>query len=158
MTVCRPVSLAALWVLWAALVGCAAGDPCASGPSPSIELGEGDAAFEELTDPPSMELVFGPQGGVHLEVAVRGRGVPTQEGWAVALEGRLLGEVRASAPLTLVTPACSAEGSEVYGVRLIFDNGVALTELNDPLEISGTVTYVDGVAEDVVSGVMVVVP
>jgi hypothetical protein len=69
-----PPCLLALW-------GCA---PAAEdeGAAPSLALGQGSVAFTPLEED-RVEVVFGPQGGWHVEPAVRG--------WGLDVEGLVLG-------------------------------------------------------------------
>jgi hypothetical protein len=63
------------------LSGCAP-DAEDKGVAPSLALGQGIVAFTPLEED-RMEVVFGPQGGWHLEPAVRG--------WGLDVEGLVLG-------------------------------------------------------------------
>ncbi len=68
-----PVHLIALW-----LAGCGAGGGADSGPpmpDPGIELGTGTQVFEPLADGDTVYVVFGPQGGYHVDGSMRVWGV-----------------------------------------------------------------------------------
>lgn len=44
-----------------------------------MEIGTGTSAFEPLAEMAAVPLVFGPQGGYHIDVAVRLRNVPIDD-------------------------------------------------------------------------------
>lgn len=56
-------------------LGCAPEPAEDSGPAPSLSIGQGAVAFTPLEED-SVEVVFGPQGGWHIEPAVRAWGLP----------------------------------------------------------------------------------
>ncbi len=82
-------------------LGCAPEAAEDTGPPPSLSLGQGAVAFTALEED-HMEVVFGPQGGWHIEPAVRGWGLPVEglvlaydlvdasgASWVIAVEARL---------------------------------------------------------------------
>ena len=63
-------------------------DPCARRPSPTLELGHGELGFESLGDgTQTSELIHGPQGGYHTNIALSATGLDATGHWAVDLEG-----------------------------------------------------------------------
>lgn len=63
------------WLL--ALLACAPDDACAEAErfEPTLELGQGVEAFEELPDGASLVAASGPQGGHHLWASLRAEGL-----------------------------------------------------------------------------------
>lgn len=101
-------------------------EPCMPGDAPTLELGQGEAAFMSFADGATLELVHGPQGGVHTFMALEARYVDA----SVELEGNLRGyldgvQVGASYPyLNFRCQAATQElagGWQVWGLLLIWD-------------------------------------
>lgn len=65
-----PAALAA-----AALVGCAEPDPSDTGVAPWLELGTGETEFVPLEDGDEVALVYGPQGGWHVDTTAMFGGI-----------------------------------------------------------------------------------
>jgi hypothetical protein len=68
----RRVLLALLATLSCVMLGCG---PSPAGGPPSLELGTGATSFQSVTDGQALSIVHGPQGGIHLFVAGRCRGL-----------------------------------------------------------------------------------
>jgi len=146
----------AAFILSLAGMGCSPAGPCEAGPSASIELGTGVDDFEEVPDPPTWELVYGAQGGVHLDVSVRARGLDANAPWRVAVTGVLDGAIRASNRETVPSPTCTGSAAEVSGLRLIFDDDVRPADLRVPLDLSAVVADGEGTTvEDIREGVII---
>lgn len=75
----RTLRLAPLLAL--GMAACAPRDAEDTAPSPVLSLGQGAVAFTPLVED-RVEVVFGPQGGWHIEPAVRG--------WGLDVEGLIL--------------------------------------------------------------------
>ncbi len=108
-----------------------------------------------------MDLVYGPQGGVHVEVALLSTGLDASGAWRVEVEGYQGGEQVAATAQTLPEPTCRPDGAgaQVAGLRLIFGDQVSPSDLEAPIEIVARVTdSLDNVAEDIAEDVTVVVP
>ena len=136
-------------------------DPCKPSAHDSLEIGEGRDDFSPLGSPASMTLVYGPQGGVHVEVALLSRGLDASETWRVEIDGYQAGESLATSAETLQRPTCRQDGSgaEVTGQRLIFKDEVRPSDLEAPIDIVARVTdSLDNVATGTAEGVSVVLP
>jgi hypothetical protein len=74
-------------------------DPCKPGGLPSLEIGQGETAFAPLEPGSTLELIHGPQGGVHVLVALHAEHIDASEELTAVLYGYLDGEpVGASFP------------------------------------------------------------
>ncbi len=101
--------------------GCS-GAPASEG-DPWIELGVGRQAWEPIG--PDVELVFGPQGGWHVDLALRFGGWDPD---GLALEYRAV-DVETDEPISFLTTAVLSEASvlsgeeawERVGDRVVFD-------------------------------------
>ena len=63
-------------------------DPCLPGDDPTLEVGHGELGFESLGDGTTeSELVHGPQGGYHSNIAIAATGLDPSHHWTVELEG-----------------------------------------------------------------------
>ena len=107
------------------LVGCGAGDPqgdCALSDDPTLEIGAGATTFETLQDGDPIELVHGPQGGYHLEIALRGFGIDGSDLVAGSMSGTIGGQGLASSKPWLDF-RCNAETGtlDALGTNLIYD-------------------------------------
>ncbi len=54
---------------------------CSDPVDPAIELGTGTGAFESLVERQDLGLVYGPQGGWHVNVALRTSGLDPEDVW-----------------------------------------------------------------------------
>ena len=117
-------------------------DACATGPEPWLALGQGEIAFEELTDEP-LEIIHGPQGGYHVVLAVEA-GHMDQSSWVYSvLEGRVDGELVAHTE-PFVTLRCNADAGAQQGwnLFLIYEEGV------EPEQVHGTTMDVEATLTD----------
>lgn len=101
-------------------------DPCQPGPEPSLELGQGASAYATFVEGDSLELVHGPQGGVHTFMALDARDIDASAELVGELRGYLDGEqIGASYPyLNFRCQAPQADdpgGQRVWGVLLIWE-------------------------------------
>jgi hypothetical protein len=84
-------------VLIATMLGCAdenrptkSQHPCAEGPTPTLTVGHGDLEFMEITDPDTpVELIHGPQGGFHSNIALRAQFVDPNSSYRLELDGTI---------------------------------------------------------------------
>jgi len=152
------LSLAALCL---ASPGCSLSSPCESAPSTTLELGGGLDEFVPFDESPTLDLVYGPQGGVHVEVSLLATGLDATASWQTQLSGSQEGTVMAATLDTLPQPRCREDGSGavVSGLRLIFEDWVRPGDFDQPIEILAEVRdQQGGVAEAVQETVWVVVP
>lgn len=80
------------WLLL--LAGCPAdpADPCAEGGDPAAEVGDGrEGAFVPFAEGTPIDVVWGPQGGFHVELGVKAVNLPgTRPGRATFYQGAAL--------------------------------------------------------------------
>ncbi len=63
-------------------------DPCLPQDEPTLEVGHGELAFASLGDgTEASELIHGPQGGYHTNIALSATGLDASHHWTVELEG-----------------------------------------------------------------------
>ena len=68
-------------MVWWLMLACTSPDPDSGGPIPpcergmTLEVGQGESAFEPFQDPPTVTMVHGPQGGWHVLASVRAQPV-----------------------------------------------------------------------------------
>lgn len=116
-------------------------ETCRPGDTPTLTLGTGIDAFEPMSDPAELPLIYGPQGGVHLDLALRATYLDLSELWDVQLRGTLDGQVVADVrPQVEASCNVDAEAEDLVGLRLIFDDSVAAADLMDPIDVFATVT------------------
>ena len=116
-------------------------DPCMPGGSPSVELGFGELAFEVLDEDAPVELVYGPQGGYHVTMAIQGRYFDSEDFWEVQLSGWIDGVlVGYTAPYG--APRCNTAVGvlEATGLLLVWDA--------EPEDLHGRVAEVEAVVLD----------
>jgi len=95
-------------------------DPCAPGESPGITIGKGELAFETLEDDPETELIHGPQGGYHVNLAFEAVHLDPSAQWTFEMTGLFDGEPWAENS-RYVTMRCnpSVSALQAWGVFLI---------------------------------------
>ncbi len=101
-----------------------AGDPCTAGSDPTLRLGFGALEYRDL-DPSGedvAELIHGPQGGFHIDMALAATGLDPALPWTVDLEGTIDGEVMGQTR-PLATMRCNRSQNELqtWGLLLIWD-------------------------------------
>ncbi len=144
-----------------ALTTACSGAPCQASARSTLEIGGGLDDFVPLDSPASLDLVYGPQGGVHVDVSLLATGLDASEPWRTDVLGFQDDVQVASSLQTLPQPTCRTDGAgaQVTGLRLIFENQVRPSDLDDPIEIIARVTdSLDNVADAVLGEVNVVVP
>ena len=101
----------------------AAVDPCLPGDAPSLEVGHGELGFESLGDGTARsELIHGPQGGFHNNIAISATGMDGSENWTVEIEG-WLGVDLVGHTFPIAKMRCNrAEGAlQAWSLLLIWD-------------------------------------
>lgn len=147
--------LIALGVL---LAGCAPSDEACFADPPELELGVGLKDFRPIGKVGEAELVYGTQGGHHIDLAFLARGLHTRE----LVTGAGLGFVDGVHVGTMdgwVQFRCDADAgrAEAFGVRLIFDVPPSEIDGRD-VEIEAELTDVDGLSASAMGSVRVVDP
>ncbi len=153
-----PIVLA-LTGCWTATAGCLPPD-CRPGDAPTLEVGTGVDEFVPLADPPTLELVYGPQGCVHVDISLRATQLTMSDLWSVGLRGLVAGVVRGDIRAQ-PEPGCNApeEVQEVVGLRLIWNDDVSAADLLDPVDVIVDVTDAAGISvEESVEGVTILFP
>jgi hypothetical protein len=154
-----------LWILptlaacWSMSAGCLPPD-CRPGDGLTLQIGTGVEGFVALAEPPALELVYGPQGGVHVDISLRATQLTMSDLWAVGLRGVVAGVVRADVRAQ-VEPGCNVavEAQEIVGLRLIWNDDVSANDLLDPVTVFIDVTDAAGSSvEASVEGVSIVFP
>lgn len=100
-------------------------DPCIAGTRPVLDLGIGELNYNSLEQVSEQaELIHGPQGGYHINVALQAKRLDPSTPWLARLTGSFDG-----APLgttqPYVTMRCNtaAEALQAWGLLLIWDEG-----------------------------------
>lgn len=102
------------------LVAC--DNPCKAGSTPTMALGEGAETYGPLADGDTLDLVFGQQGGYHLELAVETTYLEADDLLAGFLTGTLDGEVVASGqPWFQLDCDATTDTQKATGLRLILE-------------------------------------
>jgi hypothetical protein len=132
------------WLPLLLLVGCASPGPA------SVALGTGWASFEPLADGQDLELVYGPQGGWHIDLSLRTTGLDadaTAITYSAVHEGVSMG-FPAELPLADALVLHTDTGWDRLGDRVVFD-AQADTEILDRTMVVAVVVTSDGrVLED----------
>lgn len=118
-----------------------------SGPAPSLSIGQGAVAFTALEED-HVEVVFGPQGGWHIEPAVRAWGLPVD---GLVLTYDLLDAAGASRVIAVearlsedrVVPLADG-GWERVGDRLVLEITSAEEVVGERFGLSVSAAPVDG--------------
>lgn len=125
-------------LLVAVVAGCAAPQPLPSGclpgeGEPELVVGKGLDEYVDIDEGGrSSELVHGPQGGFHIDLALQARHLDSSDAWSATLVGWLDEQVAATArPYLWATCDEQADALRTWGVRLIW-NAVP-EELDDRL-------------------------
>jgi hypothetical protein len=97
-------------------------DPCAPGGLPSLEIGQGGTAYAPLESGGTLELVHGPQGGVHVLVALQAEHIDASEELTAVLRGYVNGEQLGASYPYLDMRCNQAEGGlQSWNLLLIWD-------------------------------------
>lgn len=133
---------------------------CRPAAEPTLLVGSGVDAFTPLTDPPELLLVYGPQGGVHFDISLRGTGLSLDGIWDITLRG-VVGDLVVAETRPQVEASCDTDvpAEDIAGLRLIVLDDVRPADLVDPMDVHVDVTDADGGAVSaVVQGVTVTFP
>jgi len=100
---------------------------------PSLVVGKGLHEYRDIDDGGrSSELIHGPQGGFHIDLALEARHLDASDAWSATLTGYLHDEVMAVArPYLWATCDEQADALRTWGVRLIWNT--VPEELDDQL-------------------------
>jgi hypothetical protein len=121
------------------------GSGCASGANPSLTIGHGATGYEALEDGGQIELIHGPQGGVHTLMALHAEDIDASEELVGRLEGFLGGELTATSAPYLDMRCNGAEGGlQVWSVLLIWEAAPEALHLQ-PVTIDAEVIDAQGV-------------
>jgi len=112
-----------LWLGLGLMAACEEDDPCLPEGRPTLEIGKGTLAFTPMAEEGyTIGLVHGPQGGYHVELAVRTTHLDGSDFAASVFRGFVDGEELAVAYPYLNLRCNEGEGTqEDYGILLIFD-------------------------------------
>lgn len=97
-------------------------DPCRPGGEPALEIGTGETAYASLDDGAILELYHGPQGGVHVLVALQAEHIDASEELDAVLRGYVGGEpLGASFPYLNMRCNKAEGGLQSWNLFLIWD-------------------------------------
>ncbi len=109
---------------------------CQPGDSPTLALGTGVEDFVPLADPPTLDLVYGPQGGVHVDIALRATELDSSALWTIDLRGLVDGVVRGDArPQVEARCTPDVDALDVTGLRLVWHDDVTPADLAGPVDV-----------------------
>jgi len=136
------------WLALLLIAGCGGepSEPAETTTAPWVEVGQGETAFEALSDEDRIEIVHGPQGGWHVELASRFGGASPEGGVAVYRVWDPSHEEPISYPIKAALDDAIAQDDGSYeqaGMRTVF-------AIDGPEEIVGMSWLVE--AELVVAG------
>ena len=99
------------------------GDPCLPGEAPTLRLGTGELAYEALPEQgASLEIIHGPQGGVHVLIGLAAAYADASDLWTAHLTGRIDGAVAAEAFPYLEARCNGAAGElQTWGTFLVWE-------------------------------------
>jgi hypothetical protein len=120
-------------------------DPCRPGGQPSLTIGQGETAFLPLDDGGTLELIHGPQGGVHVLVALHAEHIDASEELTAVLRGYIGGEpLGASFPYLNMRCNQVEGGLQSWNLFLIWDATPEQLHLQ-PVHIEAEITDASGV-------------
>lgn len=97
--------------------------PCEMGDSPWLEVGKGAYSYEDFgAGDGKIELIYGPQGGWHITIALRGAHLSTEAPSEAVITGEIDGETVGEIP-PYVHFRCNTSDSalEAYGYTLVLN-------------------------------------
>lgn len=99
------------------------GDPCLPGEAPTLRLGTGELAYEALPeDDAALEVIHGPQGGVHVLIGLAATYADASALWTAHLTGRIDGALAAEAFPYLEARCNGAAGElQTWGTLLVWE-------------------------------------
>ena len=98
-------------------------DPCLPSDTPTLEVGHGELGFESLGDGTvKSELIHGPQGGYHNNIAISATGLDGNHHWTVELEG-WIGNNRVGHTFPIAKMRCNRADNalQAWSLLLIWD-------------------------------------
>jgi len=99
-------------------------DPCGLEGEPTLRIGTGEVIFEELPEGP-VELIYGPQGGYHVVLALEATHFPLDEQLVAGLSGTVDGvEVAHTQPFVTLRCNAAAGAQQAWNLFLILDEGL----------------------------------
>lgn len=99
-------------------------DPCEPGDAPSIRLGHGELEYIDLEPDGStqVELIHGPQGGFHVNMALSATQLDTTTPWTVSLTGTIDGtQMGDTRPLATMRCNRNVDALRAWSLLLIWD-------------------------------------
>ncbi|MCK6522379.1 hypothetical protein L6R49_13180 [Myxococcota bacterium] len=99
------------------------GDPCLPGESPTLRLGTGELAYEALPDAgATLEVIHGPQGGVHTLIGLAATYADASDLWTAHLTGTIDGVLAAEA-FPYLEARCNGGAGELqtWGTLLVWE-------------------------------------
>jgi hypothetical protein len=122
-------------------------DPCKpAGSTPTVIVGYGQADYLPMMDGDTAQVEAGPQGGHHIWVAVRAKGLD-QSGTITAVSGHLPDLNEDVGPFNVIFTMDMDEGGycKLYGLRFQLDQQYDInTLLGHPLDVTVKMTDKDG--------------
>lgn len=132
--------------------------PCGTSSDPTLELGLGLTEFQPIEADTVATLVYGSQGGQHLDLAIRATGFDGDTTLTSSIEGRRAGtDVVVAEGTPWLGLECQEEGQIATGLRLIAI-AAPFTLADAPLDIAITVTDARGVSATATATVDVLDP
>ena len=118
-----PLKLLPLGLILACVDDAPPGDPCLPGEAPTLRLGTGELAYEAVPDAgASLEIIHGPQGGVHALIGLAATYADASALWTAHLTGRIDGAVVAEAFPYLEARCNGAAGElQTWGTLLVWE-------------------------------------
>jgi len=119
----------------------ACNDPCSPGSDPTVELGYGATDYQPAEPGQVVDLIYGQQGGFHLELAVATTRLQGDELVSAVLSGSIDGEpVAAAQPWLELSCDPESRTQQAAGVRLILLPDVLPPDVDgQPLDVEVTV-------------------
>lgn len=115
-------------------------DPCKRGSEPTFELGVGATTFTQVSDGDDAHLVFGPQGGYHIDLAVKTTYLDLDDLFAGTIEGVVDGS-RHFYATPWFAAECIDDTQIATGVRMFLET--------TPEEVIGHTVIVDAEISDI---------
>lgn len=94
--------------------------PCNPGPDPRLDIGQGEFQYEPLEAGGMIELIHGPQGGVHTLTGLFARDIDGSEELTAEFRG-YLGDEQVGGSFPYLNFRCGDDGLFAWGVFLFWD-------------------------------------
>ncbi|MEZ4322027.1 MAG: hypothetical protein R3F61_31435 [Myxococcota bacterium] len=142
-----------------ALVLFACKGPCEPGSDPSLDIGYGWNAFTPAEDGQEVELVYGQQGGFHIELAVATTELDASDLVSASFSGKLDGQVVAEAqPWFSLECDPISNTQQAAGLRLIFWDLLPPDLDGQTIDVSGSVLDARGETASATKSFVVIDP